>query len=116
MFFGGDTELLDEHREVAARWPRVDLALLPVNGLSVVGHQEVMDAEQAAELAGWLHAAVAVPTHYRFRGSWFTDAFILGYDGDPERFAAAVAASAPATRAVVLEPGQPLVLGAIRGG
>ena len=45
-----------------------------------------MNAEEAAELVALLQAKVAVPTHYTFKGSWFTDTFILGYDGTPERF------------------------------
>jgi L-ascorbate metabolism protein UlaG (beta-lactamase superfamily) len=88
----------------------VQLALLSVNGLRVLGEQAVMNAEQAAALAAKLGAEVAVPMHYRFHGSWFTDGLVLSYDGTPERFVAAVKAVAPATAAVVLEPGQPLRL------
>ena len=69
-----------------------------------------MNAEQAAELAGLLGAEVAVPMHYRFKGSWFTDSFILSYDGTPERFLAAAREKAPGTQARVLEPGEVLSL------
>jgi L-ascorbate metabolism protein UlaG (beta-lactamase superfamily) len=69
-----------------------------------------MNAEQAAEFAGRLGAEVAVPIHYRFHGSGFTDGVVLSYDGTPERFVAATQARAPTTAAVVLEPGQVLRL------
>jgi L-ascorbate metabolism protein UlaG (beta-lactamase superfamily) len=108
VYFGADTRLIPELDELPKRFPSIQLALLAVNGLSVLGEQVVANAEQAAELAKRLGAEVAVPIHYRFHGSWFTDGFILSYDGTPERFAAAVEATAPQTDALVLEPGQVL--------
>jgi L-ascorbate metabolism protein UlaG (beta-lactamase superfamily) len=110
VYFGADTRLIPDLDELPKRFPSVQLALLSVNGLHVMGEQVVMNAEQAAELAGKLGAEVAVPIHYRFHGSWFTDSFVLSYDGTPERFVAAVLAHAPATAARVLEPGQVLRL------
>ena len=110
VYFGGDSKLIPELRELPKRFPSIQLALLSVNGLSVLGEQVVMNAEQAAELAGLLGAEVAVPMHYRFKGSWFTDSFILSYDGTPERFLAAAREKAPGTQARVLEPGEVLSL------
>jgi L-ascorbate metabolism protein UlaG (beta-lactamase superfamily) len=110
VYFGGDTRLIPELDELPKRFPSVQLALLSVNGLRVLGEQVVMNAEQAAEFAGRLGAEVAVPIHYRFHGSWFTDSVVLSYDGTPERFIAATQARAPATVGVVLEPGQVLRL------
>jgi L-ascorbate metabolism protein UlaG (beta-lactamase superfamily) len=110
VYFGGDTRLIPELRELPKRFPSIQLALLSVNGLRVLGEQVVMNAEQAAELAGLLDAEVAVPMHYRFKGSWFTESFILSYDGTPERFLAAAKKAAPTTRATVLEPGEVLNL------
>ena len=110
VYFGADTLLIPELDELPKRFPSIQLALLAVNGLSVLGEQVVANAEQSAELAGKLGAEVAVPIHYRFHGSWFTDGFILSYDGTPERFAAAVKTRAPETKGMVLEPGQVLRL------
>ena len=110
VYFGGDTRLIPELDELPKRFPSVQLALLSVNGLRVMGEQVVMNAEDAAELAGRLGAEVAVPIHYRFHGSWFTDRFVLAYDGTPERFMAALPARAPTTAGVVLQPGQVLRL------
>jgi hypothetical protein len=41
-----------------------------------------------------------------FRGSWFTETFILRYDGTPERFVAALRVQSPATNPQVLSSGQ----------
>ena len=110
VYFGGDTRLIPELDELPRRFPSIQLALLPVNGLRVLGEQVVMNAEQAADFAGRLGAEVAVPIHYRFHGSWFTDRVVLSYDGTPERFVAATRAGAPATAGMVLAPGQVLRL------
>ncbi len=110
VYFGGDTRLIPELEELPKRFPSVQLALLAVNGLRVLGEQVVMNAEQAAEFAGRIGAEVAVPIHYRFHGSWFTDTFILSYDGTPERFVSAIKARAPAAAGMILEPGQVLRL------
>jgi L-ascorbate metabolism protein UlaG (beta-lactamase superfamily) len=108
VYFGGDSKLIPELRELPKRFPSIQLALLSVNGLSVLGEQVVMNAEQAAELANVIGAEVAVPMHYRFKGSWFTDSFILSYNGTPERFLAAARKVAPGTQARVLETGEVL--------
>lgn len=110
VYFGGDTKLIPELAELPKRFPSVQLALLSVNGLRVVGEQVAMNAEQAAELAGLIGAEVAVPIHYRFKGSWFTDSVILSYDGTPERFVDAARSRAPTTKVKVLTPGQLLTL------
>ena len=110
VFFGGDTKLIPELRELPKRFPSIQLALLSINGLRVLGEQVVMNAEEAAELAGFSGAEVAVPMHYRFNGSWFTDSFILSYDGTPERFVNAIRKMAPSTRAAILETGEVLSL------
>lgn len=110
VYFGGDSRLIPEMDELPKRFPSVQLALLPVNGLHAMGKQQVMNADEAAQLAGKLHAEVAVPIHYRFQGNWFTDTFILRYEGSPERFTEVAKTAAPTTQVRVLEPGERLVL------
>jgi L-ascorbate metabolism protein UlaG (beta-lactamase superfamily) len=110
VYFGGDSRLIPEMEEIPKRFPSVQLALLSVNGLHAMGKQMVMSATEAAQLAGMLRAEAAVPMHYRFQGSWFTETFILSYDGTPERFAEAVKTSAPSTQVRILEPGERLTL------
>jgi L-ascorbate metabolism protein UlaG (beta-lactamase superfamily) len=110
VYFGGDTRLIPSLAEIPRRFPSIQLALLPVNGLHVMRSQVVMNAEEAARFAAMLNAEVAVPIHYRFHGSFFTDTFILDYDGTPERFAKAVTGVAPNTVARILETGERLRL------
>ena len=110
VFFGGDSLKIPELEGIAARVPPIDVALMPVNGLRAVGPQVVMNAEEAADVVAMLHPRVAVPMHYTFTGSWFSDTFILGYDGTPERFVNAVTKTAPQTKTVVLAPGELLAL------
>ena len=118
VFFGGDTLRIAELDEVALRYPRIDLALLPVNGLAIrpaFNRQVVMTAEEAAELAAVLRARVAVPIHYRYTAGPIRDRFLLKYDGTPERFAEALSEAEPAVQAKILEPGEPLMVGAALG-
>jgi L-ascorbate metabolism protein UlaG (beta-lactamase superfamily) len=113
VYFGADTLRIPELDEVARRFPRIDLALLPVNGLQIrpaFNRRVVMTAEQAGELCAVLRPKVAVPIHYAFTAGPVRDRLFLKYDGTPERFQAAVAVHAPATTVRVLPPGQPLVL------
>lgn len=115
VFFGGDTLRIAELDEVARRHPRIDLALLPVNGLAIrpaFNRQVVMTAEEAADLARVLQARFAVPIHYRYTGGPVRDRLLFKYNGTPERFAAALTSAAPGMQARILEPGEPLVVNA----
>ena len=111
VYFGGDTLLIPELRELPSRFKNFDLALLAVNGLRVMGVPVVMSAEEAAELVGVIKPRVAVPIHYAFVGSAFTDTFVLSRNGTPDRFVAAAKQHAPLTDVRVLSPGQRLVIG-----
>ena len=111
VFFGADTLCIPELAEVANRFPALDLAMLPINGLRIrplLNRQVVMDAQQAAALAGILRPAVAVPTHYAFTGGRLGDRLLVKHDGRTDRFLDAVAELAPHTQARVLAPGEPL--------
>jgi L-ascorbate metabolism protein UlaG (beta-lactamase superfamily) len=109
VFFGADTLRIPELDQVAERFPAIDLALLPVNGLRIrpaFNRQVVMNAEQAAELCGVLRPRVAVPIHYAFTAGPVRDRLLLGYDGTPKRFEHAAAQHAPATEVRILAPGE----------
>jgi L-ascorbate metabolism protein UlaG (beta-lactamase superfamily) len=113
VFFGGDTLRIPELDEVARRWPDLDLALLPVNGLRIrpaFNKQVVMSAEQAGELCGVLRPKIAVPTHYAFTAGPVRDRLFLKYDGTPQQFQQAAARHAPETQVRILAPGEPLAL------
>jgi L-ascorbate metabolism protein UlaG (beta-lactamase superfamily) len=111
VFFGADTLRIAELDEVARRFPTIDLALLPINGLKIrpaFNRQVVMTAEEAGELCGALRPRVVVPIHYAFTAGPLRDRLLLKYDGTPERFQQAVARQAPDTQVRVLAPGEPL--------
>jgi L-ascorbate metabolism protein UlaG (beta-lactamase superfamily) len=113
VFFGADTLRIPELDDVARRFPHIDLALLPVNGLQIrpaFNRRVVMTAEQAGELCTVLRPKIAVPIHYAFTAGPVRDRLFLKYDGTPERFQRAVADRAPATAVRILAPGQPLVV------
>jgi L-ascorbate metabolism protein UlaG (beta-lactamase superfamily) len=98
-------------REVARRFPRIDLALLGVNGLRVkpLGWRQLsMDPADAARLCAALKVKVAVPIHYAFNGGWVSSTFLLQHRGTPEQFSEAARVEAPETIVVTLPPGQPL--------
>lgn len=108
VYFGGDTKLVPALDEVSVRFPVIDLALLPVNGLRVFGTPVVMNEEEAARLAAQLHAHVAVPIHYAFRGGILLDTFVLSHRGTAEGFARVAKTLAPRTDVRILLPGQRL--------
>jgi L-ascorbate metabolism protein UlaG (beta-lactamase superfamily) len=113
VFFGADTLRIPGLDEVPRRFPGIDAALLPVNGLRIrpaFNRQVVMNAEQAGEYCAVLKPKVAVPIHYAFSAGPMRDRLFLKYDGTPERFQRAVARYAPATQVRVLAPGEPLTL------
>jgi L-ascorbate metabolism protein UlaG (beta-lactamase superfamily) len=121
VYFGGDTLLIPELSEIARRFPRIDLALLPINGLMLrpmLNRKLVMGPEEAAELCAVLRPRVAVPIHYTYTAGPFRDRVLLKYAGTPEqvvaRFTRTVAERAPDTTVRVLKPGAPLHLTASR--
>ncbi len=68
VYFGGDSLPTPHLAEVARRFPRIDVALLPINGRDayreaqgLVGN---MDVREAAELADRIGADLLIPTHY----------------------------------------------------
>jgi L-ascorbate metabolism protein UlaG (beta-lactamase superfamily) len=109
VFFGGDTLFIPELREVARRAPKIDLALLPVNGLQIrplFNRQVVMNAKEAAELCAILRPRVAVPIHYAFTAGPIRDRLLLKYTGTAEEFAREAARRAPETTVRILPPGE----------
>jgi L-ascorbate metabolism protein UlaG (beta-lactamase superfamily) len=113
VFFGGDTLRIAELDEVARRFPDLDLALLPINGLRIrpaFNRKVVMDADEAAELTSVLRPRLAVPIHYAFTAGPIGDKLMVKAERDPDRFAQAAADRAPDTTVHILEPGQPLAL------
>ena len=113
VYFAGDTMLIPELRQLPDRVGRIDLALLPVNGLRIrpqFSKQVVMDAAEAAELTALLKPDLAIPHHYAFTSGWLGDRLLTKSDRDPQPFADACARLAPATTVRITEPGTRVAL------
>ena len=111
VFFGGDTLRVPELDEIPGRFGDLDLALLPINGLTIrplLNKQVVMTAAEAAELTAALRPRLAVPIHYAFTAGPIRDRLLLKMDGRTSLFVDAVADHAPDTDVHVLAPGEPL--------
>lgn len=110
VYFAGDTLLTPELSDIADRFPCIDVALLPINGLKIFGDQVVMNPIDAAQLCEVLQPRVAIPTHYAFTAGALADRIFLKYFDRQERlthiFEDAMKKYAPQTRVEVLEPGQ----------
>jgi L-ascorbate metabolism protein UlaG (beta-lactamase superfamily) len=108
VYFGGDTLSIPELEEIPARLDRLDVALMPTNGLCIRpmnDAQVVMNAAEAAKLTAKLRPDVAIPHHYAFTSGWLGDRMITRGDTDPRHFADAVAKLAPATLVRIVAPG-----------
>lgn len=113
VFFGADTLRIAELDDLARRFGEIDLALLPINGLTIrplLNRQVVMNAVEAADLTRVLRPRLAVPIHYAFTGGPIRDRLLLKKDPRPEMFVNAAADLTPDTLVHVLPPGQPLTL------
>ena len=113
VFFGADTLRIPELNQVRTRFGDIDLALLPINGLTIrplFNKQVVMNAAQAAELTATLHPRLAVPIHYAFTAGPVRERLLLKLDARTPPYTDAVADLAPDTHVHVLEPGQALDL------
>lgn len=113
VFFGGDSLRVPELDEIPGRLGRIDLTILPTNGLCVRPanlRQVVMDAEQAAELTAVLRPALAIPHHYAFHSGYLGDRMITKADQDPRHYADAVARLAPDVEVRITLPGVRVVV------
>jgi L-ascorbate metabolism protein UlaG (beta-lactamase superfamily) len=110
VFFGADTLRIRELGGVRDRFGDIDLALLPINGLTIrplLNKQVVMTATEAAELTAALRPRFAVPIHYAFTAGTVRKRFLLKMDGRTSVFVDAAADLAPDTDIHVLQPGEP---------
>jgi L-ascorbate metabolism protein UlaG (beta-lactamase superfamily) len=112
-YFGGDTLWIPELEELPRRFSRFDLALLPINGLTIRlqgNRQVVMTPEEAARVVSLLRPALAVPIHYAFKGGWLMDHLVLKYNGSVDRFRSAVSVQAPGAEVRIVSPGEVIEL------
>jgi L-ascorbate metabolism protein UlaG (beta-lactamase superfamily) len=64
LYITGDTLMYEGLREIPARHPEIDLALLHLGGTRVLGLTVTMDAEQGLELLQTVEPRLAIPIHY----------------------------------------------------
>jgi L-ascorbate metabolism protein UlaG (beta-lactamase superfamily) len=104
IYFAGDTDVFPAMTELGP----VDCALLPIWGWGPTLGPGHLDPERAAEAAALLRARVVVPIHWGTYAPWHL--FVRGrppfLDEPPDRFRAAMAASAPDSDPRVLAPGE----------
>lgn len=113
VFVGGDSLYIPELDEIPRRFGKIDLAILPVNGLCARQAnmmQLVMDAEQAAALTAVLDPTVALPQHYAFSSGQLGDRMWTRGDQDPRHYTDALAHIAPQVAARIVLPGVPVVV------
>lgn len=113
VYFAGDTLLTPDLLTLGERYGTFDLALLPVNGLTIRtarNKQVVMNADDAAELTAALRPKLVVPQHYAFTGGAVGDRLILRSDKDPGLFVRAVQRLAPTVPVTVINTGKPLTV------
>ncbi len=113
VYFAGDTLFIPELEQLPARFPHIDLALVPVNGLRIrplFDKKIVMDAEDAGRLVAILRPALAIPHHYAFTSGPVGDRLLTKGDRDPQHFVDAAARIAPDVPVRVIRPGQRLDL------
>jgi L-ascorbate metabolism protein UlaG (beta-lactamase superfamily) len=104
VWFAGDTDL---HDGMSSLRGAVDVALVPVWGWGPSLGPGHLDPERAARAVALIEPAVAIPIHwgtYLPYGSRRRDLLVV----PPREFAAYAAELAPATRVVVLSPGESL--------
>ena len=114
VYFAGDTMFIPELRELASRFPTIDLALLPTNGLRIrplLNKKIVMDAEDAARLVALLKPRLTIPHHYAFTSGPLGDKLITKGDRNPGHFIDAVRRITSTSKVLVTIPGQRVEIG-----
>ncbi|OBI44605.1 hypothetical protein A5707_02790 [Mycobacterium kyorinense] len=112
VYFAGDTLYIPELDQLPDRFPTINVALVPTNGLRIrpmFNKKVVMDAYDAARLVAALRPAVAIPHHYAFTSGPIGDRLLTKAQADPQAFVRAAEQLAPAVPVTVISPGQRLV-------
>ncbi len=105
LYFAGETTFFPELRQIAKRFPRIDIAFLPADGLKLRwGRKLAMDPEEAAEAVKILHPKVVIP----ILGHDFSRSLaglVLKTTGTVEGFKALVERRSLDVKVIVLRPG-----------
>jgi len=67
LYLAGDTRYTEDMRIIAERFPSLDVALMPVEGLSFFGKMVAMDPQEAFDATQILRPQIVVPIHRDLR-------------------------------------------------
>jgi L-ascorbate metabolism protein UlaG (beta-lactamase superfamily) len=104
VYVAGDTRWFDGLVDIAAAFPNVDVACLPIGGETAMGFSRTMRPGEAAKAAVLLKARRVIPIAYGAAGGY---PFVWYIDEPVVRFrAAAETVGLHPDQVVVLEPGE----------
>ena len=114
VYFGGDVRWSTAFAEIAERFGRVDVALIPVGGTLIFGHRTTMSPAEAAKACGVLGARFAIPIHEG--GEWLPVPPASWHPGRRRRLPVELRRAGVGTTPVVLTPGETAIFeeGAVR--
>ena len=95
VYHSGDTALMSDMKLVIGDYYKPDIAILPIGNVFTMGPKE------AAYACKMIRPSIVIPEHY---------ATFPALEQTADRFVEALAKIRPETKAVVLEPGQPVSL------
>jgi len=116
VFFGGDARWSDAYRSIAERFPRIDIAILPIGGTLIFGHRTTMAPVDAARACEVLRPRWAVPIHEG--GEWLPVPPASFHPGRNRHFVRELERSPVDCEPCVIAPGETVVFtpsGARRG-
>ncbi|MBI4508900.1 MAG: MBL fold metallo-hydrolase [Deltaproteobacteria bacterium] len=104
IYFGGDTAYFEGFEEIGMRY-QIDVALVPVDGVKILGRTVTMTPTQAAWAVRQLKAKITIPHHYHVTSS-FPGSLLHKATGTPEQFRREVLRVCGETAIQVLKPGE----------
>ena len=104
LFFGGDARWSDSYRQVADRFDRIDIALLPIGGTLIFGHRTTMGPADAVRACNYLRPRFAVPIHEG--GEWMPVPPASWHPGRNRHFVKRLRRSGLPVQPCVIAPGE----------
>lgn len=104
LFFGGDARMSPHYAEAAARFPGIDVALLPIGGTLIFGTRTTLSPADAVEVCSILKPRFAVPIHEG--GEWLPVPPASWHPGRTIHFEEQLRAAGGPTEPARLRPGQ----------
>lgn len=104
VFFGGDARWSDAYKQIADRFPNIDVALVPIGGTLIFGHRTTMAPNDAVRALNYLRPRWAVPIHEG--GEWMPVPPASWHPGRNRHFVRELALSGLPTQPCVLAPGE----------